>query len=164
MRIIHAFIVALLLAVAVPSVATADTFNFSTAGVKFDAPSGWTSSKEEGVLVIAPKDGSLALVFVGLRASDLDAAGKELDAALAEDFTHIKEKGSAEELSINGMPALAAEATAKSKEDGSAVELGMVLVQTKSGRFMLILGVADAKNPDKHDAAVLKLIQSIRPM
>ncbi|MEL6178161.1 MAG: hypothetical protein AAFS10_04365 [Myxococcota bacterium] len=169
MRHVKLSVVALLLltcaaGAVVPAPANAENFTNVPAQIQFDAPDDWKSETEDGYMVVGPKDEALALVFMVLESTELDAASKELDKALADDFKEITPDGEGEEMTLNGMSGFGIDAKAISKKSGKPVELGVLLLKTTSGKILMVLGVADAGKLDAYQSKVTALVQTIRPM
>ncbi len=160
MNFLRTLIFALALTFAFPAISMAETFEHAESGVQFESPNGWQSQVEEGALIIAPKDGSIALVFDVIDAKDLDMALEVLEKELSSQFTNIKVKGDAETAKINGMMAVAVEADAKL--EGAPVKLGLMLMETKSGKVLLALSFGEPKSMTKYESELVKILMSIK--
>ena len=131
-------------------------------------PDGWTQATKDdpktkqAMLVAADPTQNAGLVFVVLNAANLKKAMKGLDKELKKSLTKIK-KGKFKKVDVNGMPGMAADGTAKTK-DGKDISMFLILAETPNKKVLLVLGmVATDKKADFAEAGK-QVLAGIKPL
>ncbi|GMV44413.1 MAG: hypothetical protein AMXMBFR64_61290 [Myxococcales bacterium] len=138
--------------------AAAEEFNHP-AGFKLWVPDGWTHEAEGEALQATDPDEEVTFGFIVLdNASDIEAALKGLDEELGKVIKDLKAEEPSE-TKINGLDAVVVDA--KGKIEGTAVDVGVALI-AKGGKVMLVFGAVESSKAKKHDAAIEKIIKSIK--
>ncbi len=156
---LRSFALALLLAVSVPALASAETHTHAGAKVTFETPDKWSAKPDGDTLQITSPDQGCSIVFVVLSAEDLEKALEAAGKRITEEVKDLEPDGEAEELEINGMKAMVADA--KGKVDGKAVDVGFAVVETRSDKALLIFGISDATKD--YEDEVTAVIKSLKP-
>jgi hypothetical protein len=129
-------------------------------------PNGWKGEwqEEEGVSILhaLPNDESIYLSVWALHdVKDLQSAAEALDNLLANLVTDLKPE-EWEEDTINGIPFIYSDATAKAKDDGELVEVSVAFFVPAEGQVFILsyFGTPDAWH--NHKQAVTSIYNSIR--
>ena len=154
-------VAAITLALLVPLCGQARTYKDDKAKVSVDIPDNWKVEAEEDLLSASAPDDSIGLVFLVMPAEAVDKALEELDKELSKMMTDMKPKGEAEEIKLNGMEGISIDGTGK--VDGAKVEFGLMLLETKNGKIVMVLGFAQAGTWKKNEAAVAGIFKSLKP-
>jgi predicted Zn-dependent protease len=153
---------ALLFALMLPaSLAMAKTYPHDGAKVSITIPDSWKVEPSEDSLTAKAPDETVFLSFIVMEAADVDKAAAELDKELDKVMKNVN-VGKGEEMTINGMKAYFAEGSGE--VDGNKVDIGVVVIATKSGKILLGLGFGAAGKYDKHQKDITSIFQSIKPI
>ncbi|MCO4770069.1 MAG: hypothetical protein KDA24_08580 [Deltaproteobacteria bacterium] len=134
---------------------------YRRAKVKIAVPKGWTSQEEDDVLTLSAADESVQVLFTILEASAIDAALDELGSELDEMIKNPRFE-EPEDAVFAGMPARILEGTGTI--EGTAVELGLALIDTPADKVLLVLGLGEEGRMTKNQAAIDALFAGIRPL
>lgn len=150
------------LLVLVPALALAKTYPHGDAKVSITIPDSWKVETEENSLTANSPDESVVLLFMVVEATDTDEALKALDKELDKVVKNVKTDGKPEEITVNGMKGVVIDGTGK--VDGQKVDLGLLVLSTKSGKVLFGLGFGETGKYKKHEADVEKIFKSIKPL
>ena len=139
----------------------AKPFLIRAAGVQIELPEYWGVREREGILMASPRDGTLLLVFWVVAARDLDEALKNLDKDLSKFVRSAKIEGEPEQTEINGMRGLSVAASGKT--EGKKVDIATLLLETKSANILLVLGIGEKGQFEKHLPVVQQILGSLKP-
>jgi hypothetical protein len=157
---VRSVLVAGIAAVLMPFAAFAETHQHPGAKVQFDTPDSWEAKADGDVLNVESPDGEAAIMFAvvegGALKEAVEAGEKELNNAIKD----AKTAGEAQPVEINGMKGEAIEGTGT--VEGEAVEWGELVLETKSGKYLFVLGIA--KKGGKHQKEIDALFQSIKAL
>jgi predicted Zn-dependent protease len=137
----------------------AKTYPHTESGVKVDIPNDWNVSGDDHALEASTKDDLAHLYFIVMPAGSMEAALDSLDAELGkvvQDLSH----GEPELMKLNGMDAVTVEG--KGKVEGHAVEIGVMVVKTPSGKVLLVFGLVAQQGTAKHQRALGGILKSIK--
>lgn len=145
----------------IPAAASAETLDMPEQGITMETPEGWHMTLKGGNIAFRTEDN---LVNVQLMSVDKKAADISMEAALkafasSSDDAKIEEPV---EKPLNGMKGLYVTAAGKKGKVTLVTSMGMV--ETPSGKILFIQIIAADKLGDKHQPAVKKLMQSIKPL
>ena len=140
----------------------AKTYPNNPAGVKVTIPDSWQVSGDAMSLHAQTKDGSVGLSFVVMDSGSLDAAMDALDAELNKIITDFEVDEEAEQITINGMSAVSIDG--HGIIEGEEAHVGLMLIQSPTGKIVMVLGAVAAASLSKHEPAIIKIFQSIKPL
>jgi hypothetical protein len=147
--------------VAVASTASAETIKIPDAKVEVWYPEKWNVEKANGVVTITDPAEEAALTFLTIPGEKLDDAMNALDAQIAKMATDVSVTGKPHETSINGMKVVVADA--KGKVKGRPCEISAALVLRPGKKLMLMFGIVESAKLKKHEAALTKVVGSLKP-
>jgi hypothetical protein len=155
---IRSALAALALLALVPFSAFAKTHTLADAKVTFDAPDSWKVEKDDGMTAVGNEADDAGVVILTLDAENIE---KGLEAASAELEKLVKDpqpSGEPSEAPIGGMKAMLASATAK--VDGEDVKVDLLVLESKSGKFLIGIGITKKSSKDASES--LKLLKSFK--
>ena len=131
----------------------------SPSGLKVTIPAGWKHQVDkDDNLIVSSADQLAYFVFSDIPSSDLSAALDEAEKEIKKVVTGLKE-GEPQTDKLNGMDAMFVDG--KGKVEGQPMDLGLLLV--KNGNHVLfVFGIVAEVAGKKHDAAINKMIGSIK--
>ena len=132
------------------------------AKVSVDIPEKWKVEGDENTLSAESKDGAAALMFMVLEAESLDAALESLDQELGKIIKDFKEEGEPQEITVKGMKAISADGNGII--EGKPAKIGLLVIQSPSGKAVLVLGAVQATKWAKHKKAITKIMKSLKPI
>jgi hypothetical protein len=141
--------------------AFAEKRTHSAAQVSIDVPAGYKVEADEDSMTISDPAGELGVFFVVLDADALDEALKAVDKEVGKLAKGVKWDDKPSEMKLNGMDAVGLDG--KGTIDGTAAELGVLLVNTPADKILLVLGAVESDKASKHEAAVSSMLKSIKP-
>jgi hypothetical protein len=141
--------------------AAADTKVHRASQIQFWLPDSWTVEGEEAdQLEASDPKGQVALLFMIRDAKDMKGALATIDEAINQLAKNVK-SGKPKKVDINGMEASVVDATGK--VDGKPVELSVLVVKTPANKFLTVFGVIEVSAKKRHEADLVKILQSLRP-
>jgi predicted Zn-dependent protease len=143
---------------AAPRAQDRKTFTHEGAGVTFDLPEGWKAEADGEQLTVAPAGGGVSLVFWVTEEDDFDAAAKALGEELAKQIQELKFDGEPKADKHNGMDHAAV--TGSGKVGGRDIHFSADILEAKKPLVVLTFGSAEGF--EKHQAAYVSLVKSIR--
>lgn len=155
---IRSALAALALLATIPFSAFAKTHTIADAKVTFDAPDSWKIEKEDGMTAVGNEADDAGVVILTLDAENIE---KGLEAASAELEKLVKDPepaGEPSEAPIGGMKAMLASATAK--VEGDDVKVDLLVLEAKSGKFLIGIGITKKSSKDAGES--LKLLKSFK--
>ncbi len=153
---------ALFLTILLPaSLASAKTYPHDEAKVSITIPDSWKVETDSNNLTAKTTDESAFLSFLILDAGDVDKATAEIDKELDKVMKNVDVKPG-KELTINGMKSYIAEGTGE--VDGAKVDIGVVVLSTKSGKILLGLGFGAIGKYETHQDEITGIFNSIKPI
>lgn len=139
----------------------AETKVHAEAGVEIGVPAGWSAEPDEDMLVLASPDEGVALVLMVLEGEDLEAALDALDEELAALVSDIEVSGEPEAIETAGMSGISIEG--RGKMDGADVELALVVLESPTGKMLLLLGMGEKGAVETHERAISEVFMSLKP-
>lgn len=130
--------------------------------VSVEIPDAWTVTIEGNQLTASPKDESIVLIFEVFDGKTVEKVLEGLERELAKTVKDLKPDGEPEELKVNGLKGVSMDA--KGKVDGKPVELGLAVLETPNKKALLVFGMGESAQLKKHEAAVSRILQSIKPI
>jgi hypothetical protein len=151
--------------VALTTIATAGTVpGPKGSGVKVFAPDGWeiAAAEHEGeaIMITASPKEDCSFVWAVANAQNLDKALGAVDKLLSKFVTDGK-VGKASKTTLNGMPALLVEGTAK--HDGKPVTAGVVIAQPKPGKVLIAVGLVHTAKKATYQKTFEQVLAGIQP-
>ncbi len=135
----------------------------AAAQVKFRVPASWNVDESDpGILTMTSPDDTVGLSLLVVDATDLDAALAQVAAGVLDELHDVTFDGEADLVELNGMPAGFVDGHAV--VEGAPVELGIGAVQTPTGKYLLMIGMADEGTLAAHEPAVMSVLESIQPL
>lgn len=135
----------------------------AAAQVRFRVPASWNVDESDpGILTMTSPDDTVGLSLLVVDAADLDAALAQVAAGVLEELHDVTFDGEADLVELNGMPAGFVDGHAV--VEGAPVELGIGAVQTPTGKYLLMIGMADEGTLAAHEPAVMSVLESIQPL
>ena len=110
----------------------------------------------------SPRDGSLLLVFGVVAARDLDQALQNLDKDLSKFVRSTKIEDKPEPVEINGMRGLSVAASGET--EGKKVDIATLLLETKTGKILMVLGIGEKGKFERHVPIVQQILNTLKPM
>ena len=132
------------------------------AGVQVELAESWGVRKQEDVLMASPRDGSLLLVFGVVAARNLDQALQNLDKYLSKFVRSTKIEDKPEPVEINGMRGLSIAASGET--EGKKVDIATLLLETKTGKILMVLGIGEKGKFERHVPVVRQILNTLKPM
>lgn len=129
-------------------------------GVRFAVATGWASEIDDDSMSLVSGDESAMLMFFIVDAADVEAALVGLRETLSG-VVDDPRMGDGQERELNGLSAYAIRGTGQVK--GTPVTLGIAVVETPSGRVLIVLGIADEDAPKATVRQIDETVKSIRP-
>jgi hypothetical protein len=126
-----------------------------------DILNSWSVEAEEDVLHAGPPDGSLYLGFWALDADDVDAAADAVDEIVAS-MVRGFERTDEGEGDLNGMPTYLISGTGRD-EDGAPINASVALFSPDGETFCLVIYFGSPEAESRHESALGRIIDSIRP-
>ena len=157
-RVAAAILVCLILA---PVSVSAKPILIRASGVQVELPEYWGVRRQEGILMASPRDGTLLLVFGVVTARDLDEAVKNLDKDLSKFVRSSKIEGKPEPVEINGLRGLTVAASGEA--EGKKVDIATLLLKTKLANILLVLGIGEKGQFEKHLPVVQQILGTLKP-
>jgi hypothetical protein len=152
----------LLLSLFAAPIAHADTRVHQKAKIQLWVPDHWdVEDGDDDMLLLSEPGGEAAVVFLVLKAKDLETALGAIDKEISKFVTDVQVQGEPEEMDVNGMPAVVIDA--KGKVEGKKVDLGLMVVKTPAGKALLVLAMCESSKMKKHEAVFLKVMKSLKP-
>ncbi len=156
------FAAAILVCLALSPVSVfAKPFLIRATGVQVELPEYWGVRERESVLMASPRDGTLLLVFGVVTARNLDEAVKNLDKDLSKFVRSVKIEGKPEQTEINGMRGFSVAASGET--EGKKVDIATLLLETKSLNILLVLGIGEKGQFEKHLPVVEQILGTLKP-
>lgn len=157
------FSVLLVLLLAVSSVATAGDYSDPDSGVSISIPDTWAQKADEDMLMIGSPDEKIVVFFFDVDAAEAEKALDMLD-ALVKEHVEITKEGKPEEGELNGMKAMMIEAEGKAKEDGTPVEIGGAIVQSPTGKALILIGIGEPDSLKANEKELEAIFSSLKPI
>lgn len=155
----RSMIVALAAAVVLPFSAFAESHTHPGAKVTFDTPDAWVTEVDGEVLNTKSADDEAAIMFTVVEGDQLAEALDAAEKGVKEFVKDAKvENEDGVDVTVNGMAGKAIEG--KGTVEGAAVEFGVLVLKTKAGKFLFVLGMAKAGG--KHQKEIDSIFQSIK--
>ena len=139
--------------------AFAETHTHATAKVTFTTPDGWETKKNDEMLATKSADDAAGVLFMIVDGEKLEEAVEEAEKAAKGAVPDLKMEGEPKEAELNGMKTIFIEGAGTA--DGDAVEVGLAVIQTPSGKFLLALGMA---KKGAHEKEIGEIFQSLKPI
>jgi predicted Zn-dependent protease len=134
----------------------------ASAQVVIPVPASWkVDDSQAGTLIMSDPSDEIAVMFMVVEGEDLAGALAGLSAGALAQFPDLSVQGEAESTQLNGMDALLIDAKATS--EGQPVDLGLAIVTSPTGKFLLIVGVADSGKLAAHEGEVNEILAGLRP-
>lgn len=134
-------------------------FHDDKAGIRLQAPKGWTSKLNGEQLTLSPPDDSMKII-TWVPEGDFQAAIKDLEHKLSQRIQHLKTNKDGTENSINGMPTYTIAGTGQI--DGEDIEWSVDIIKAPK-RPVIVLSFAKAGAWEKHQDDIKQLVASIKP-
>jgi hypothetical protein len=116
---------------------------------------------DDTLLVAQRTDEVCSFLWTHVDGKDLDKALAGLDVLMGKLVTDIKQ-GKAGKSTINGMKTLILSGTGKKADNGKAISLMMLLVQTSANQVMIVVGGFETAKKDSCKAVADKVFGGIR--
>ncbi|HEY0171627.1 MAG TPA: hypothetical protein VGB98_11440 [Pyrinomonadaceae bacterium] len=136
----------------------AKTFTHEGAGVTFELPAGWEAEADGEQVTVSPAGGGVSLVFWVPEEEDFDAASKALGEELAKQIQDLKFDGEPKAGKHNGMDHAAV--SGSGKVGGKEILFSADILEAK--KTLIVLTMGSAEGLEKHQAAYVSLVKSIR--
>lgn len=140
---------------------SAKKYPHADAGVVVDIPGSWTVTGDEHSLSADTKDGHAHLSFIIMPAESVEAAMNALDAELSKSIQNLKHDAG-RDVTINGMQGHSVDGTGT--VDGHAVEVGVMILKTPTGKILVVFGVISEEGAKKHHNALVRILKGIKPL
>ena len=134
-------------------------FHDDKAGIRLQAPEGWTTKLNGEQLTMSPPDDSMKII-TWVPEGDFRAAIKDLDRKLSERIQHMKTNKDGSESSINGMPTYTIAGTGQI--DAEDIEWSVDIIKAPK-KPVIVLSFAKAGAWEKHQDDISQLVASIKP-
>lgn len=145
------------------STISAETYPHEEAGVSVEVPDAWDVDGDDTALEATSPDELTFLYFEVIDAKSLKDAVKEVKQSITEEVDNYKPNGKFYKEKINGLNALVLDSATGEIEE-LPVEIGIMLVQSPTGKIVFVLGISAAKDDNKHKEAVPVIVNSIKPL
>ncbi len=132
------------------------------AGVQYHLPDAWKTEMQGPMVSTISPDETVFAIFLGVDQPALEAMMDELDGMLDEMGIKNFQGGEPQEGKANGMPVFAAEGTGTM--EGQAIEVGLAIVVPPNGKALVLIGFSEKGAGKKHDAAITKILTSIKAL
>jgi predicted Zn-dependent protease len=134
-------------------------FHDDKAGIRLQAPEGWTTKLNGEQLTMSPPDDSMKII-TWVPEGDFQAAIKDLEHKLSQRIQHMKTNKDGTESSINGMPTYTIAGTGQIDQED--VEWSVDIIKAPK-RPVIVLSFAKAGAWEKHQDDIKQLVSSIKP-
>lgn len=141
---------------------SAKQYPHEEAGVSVNVPNNWDVDGDNDSLEASSPDEMTFLFFQVLEAKNFEAAMQELVSSIQEEVDNFQPDGKLEERNLNGMNALVGDATGKI--EGTPVELGVVIVESPSGKYIMVFGLTAAPDNNPYKKQVMQIMNSLKPI
>ena len=138
---------------------TKGVFHDDKAGIRLQAPEGWTTKLNGEQLTMSPPDDSIKII-TWVPEGDFQQAIKDLEKKLSERIQHMKTNKDGTESSINGMPTYTIAGTGQI--DGDDVEWSVDIIKAPK-KPVIVLSFAKQGAWEKHQDDIKQLVASIKP-
>ena len=160
-HILIAGLTAMLLLVTAPA-QMAEVLPHEGAGVKVWVPDNWAKDGDEDSLIVNDPNEEIMFAFLVVDASETEAALEALETELSEIVSNVQTEDDGEEIQLNGMDGFVLDGTGS--VEGTPVELGVMLLETPSGKVLMVLAIVEASKAGKHEGTVEKIMKRIKPL
>jgi len=130
------------------------------AKVKLWIPDNWKAEDGDDMLVITDPKEECMMMFMMLDVGSLEKAVDQLAEELSKVVKDLEAEGEAEETKVNGLDVV--QLSAKGTVEGKAVDLGIMVILTPTGKAMLVFGMAETAKFQKHSKTIAKVMKSIK--
>ena len=138
---------------------TKGVFHDDKAGIRLQAPEGWTAKLNGEQLTMSPPDDSMKII-TWVPEGDFQEAIKDLEKKLSERIQHMKTNKDGSESSINGMPTYTIAGTGQI--DGEDIEWSVDIIKAPK-KPVIVLSFAKQGAWEKHQDGIKQLVASIKP-
>ncbi len=134
-------------------------FHDDKAGIRLQAPEGWTTKLNGEQLTMSPPDDSMKII-TWVPEGDFQQAIKDLEHKLSQRIQQMKTNKDGSENSINGMPTYTIAGTGQiDRED---IEWSVDIIKAPK-RPVIVLSFAKSGAWEKHQDDIKQLVESIKP-
>jgi len=143
--------------------AQAGWLTHEAAGVKVNVPDDWQqdAAGDEGMMIVAPKDDSLMVMFWVVEGADLEAILTAFEPEFKKLVTEIKyAKEQPTDVEINGMKAFYMEGSGKIEGEPADWEIAVVM----AAKPLIIVSLAKKGAFKTHQADLSKMVNSIQAL
>jgi outer membrane lipoprotein-sorting protein len=138
---------------------TKGVFHDDKAGIRLQAPEGWTTKLNGEQLTMSPPDDSMKII-TWVPEGDFQEAIKDLEKKLSERIQRMKTNKDGTESSINGMPTYTIAGTGQI--DGDDIEWSVDIIKAPK-KPVIVLSFAKQGAWEKHQDDIKQLVASIKP-
>jgi outer membrane lipoprotein-sorting protein len=138
---------------------TKGVFHDDKAGIRLQAPEGWTTKLNGEQLTMSPPDDSMKII-TWVPEGDFQEAIKDLEKKLSERIQRMKTNKDGSESSINGMPTYTIAGTGQI--DGEDIEWSVDIIKAPK-KPVIVLSFAKQGAWEKHQDDIKQLVASIKP-
>jgi len=134
-------------------------FHDDKAGIRLQAPEGWTTKLNGEQLTMSPPDDSMKII-TWVPEGDFQEAIKDLEKKLAQRIQRMKTNKDGTENSINGMPTYTIAGTGQIDQED--IEWSVDIIKAPK-RPVIVLSFAKQGAWEKHQDDIKQLVASIKP-